>query len=372
MSSLTEDDRRLIEDSLRKFVEDNYAFDERERRQKHNGKFGTHWHTFAELGWLALPFGEEAGGLGGGLEEAQLMMKHFGRGLIEEPYLEVAVMAGKVLEQLGSELFMLLIAGESQVILAHRERASIHSLEDCATSAVADGDSFILNGSKTAVSQAGAADYLLVSALLDAEPAIFQVPVDHPSLRVCEFPTIDSRYAADIELDSVVLGQDALLARGHKAADALRHGVLFTLAALLGELSGIADELVVQTSEFLQTREQFGSKLFQFQALQHKLADMIIGAEEIKSLAWLVCGVITNEDLKTREKVIRSAKARAAVIVRKMAETAVQLHGGMGVSDEMVVSHYLRRVVAVDAFYGDSQSHYSWLSSQYASGDLMQ
>lgn len=372
MSSLTEDDRRLIEDSLRKFVDNNYAFDEREQRQKHNGKFGSHWPTFAELGWLALPFGEEVGGLGGGLEEAQLMMKHFGRGLIEEPYIEVAIMAGKVIEQLDSELLMPLIGGESRAILAHRERAPIQSLEDCATRAVADGETFILNGSKTAVSQAGVADYLLVSSMLDAEPAIFQIPADHPSVRMEEFTTIDSRYAADIQLHNVVVGKDALLARGDKAAEALRHGVLFTMAVLLGELSGIADDLVIQTSGFLQTREQFGSKLSQFQALQHKLADMIIGAEEVRSLAWLVSGVITNENLKERERVIRSAKARATVIARKMAETAVQLHGGMGVSDEMVVSHYLRRVVAIDAFYGDSQCHYAWLSSQYASGDVAQ
>lgn len=363
MSTLQEDDRLLIRDAVESFADDHYAFDERHRRLQASGKFGANWPAFADLGWLALPFAERAGGLGGGMEDVHVLMRAFGRVLITEPYAEV-VLAGKLLEELDSELLAPVISGELKCVLAHGEWLADPGFEhvECRATRVPGG--FSISGCKRAVWQAGAADRLLLTAMLEEQPALFVVPAEIGGLKIDEFTTIDSRYAADILLRDVVVDGDALLASGAAASRSVRHGILYAFAVLVGEARGIADALVAMTADFLNTREQFGARLSSFQALQHKLADMVIGAEEIRALEWLVAGSAGLDDPGEREKVLRSAKARVGKVLREMAEVAVQLHGGMGVSDELVIGHYLRRAVALDSLYGDSSKQLAWLAAR--------
>ena len=360
MGALQADERRLIQQAAERFVADHYALEQR----AHAAQRVRHWTTFAELGWLALPFAEERGGLGGGIEDVQLLARSFGHGLVDEPFLE-AVVAGKLLERAGSPQLEQLVAGQSIPMLAHGEDLVDPSFDAVQCRAEATADGFVLNGVKRVVPQAGDSTRLLVTAWLDGEAAVFDVERDAPGVRLCGYPSIDSRRAADIELAGVALPRPALLLRGAEAADAVRDAMLFGMALIAGEARGNADTLVTMTAQYLNTRVQFGAKLASFQALQHKLADMMIGCEEIRSLEWLAAGAWEIEDPIERERVLRSAKARIGRLLRAIGENAVQLHGGMGVSSELVVGHYLRRAIALDALFGDATQQLGWLAERY-------
>lgn len=372
MSTLQEEDRLLIKDAVDKFIQANYPFEEKEKRHDQFGKFGGNWGQFVELGWTMLPFPEDSGGLGGGAIDAQVLLSAFGRGLIAEPYAEVVLLAGKVVEYCAQperreELLMSIMSGEQKLIVAHGEK--LHGLRFIRTSCKASRHTggYSLSGKKTVVLQATAADHFLVTAKLDGKPALFLVPKDAKNLKISEYTTIDSRYAADINLDNVALDSENLIAAGPQVETGVRRALLFTLACLMGEVQGIAENTRKLTAAYMKTRTQFGTRIADFQALQHMLADMVIAEEEIKALATLASDSVdsNNTDFDELERVIRTAKARIGKVSRTLVETAVQLHGGIGVTDEMIVSHYLRRVVAIDAFYGDTEQQLIWLAQQY-------
>lgn len=369
MSALTNQDRELIQNGVDKFILEHYPFDEKEQRREQDGKFGKHWSTFAELGWLMLPFSEEAGGMGGAVVDAQVLTRAFGRGLIDEPWLE-AMIAGKVLEHgadvaVRDQWLTSLISGEALLILAHGERKADLDYRHVECSVEQADSGYRLNGTKRVVWQASAADQFLVTALIGEEPAVFLVDRTAMGVSLSEYSSVDGRYAADITFDNVGLAEDALVCRGATAETAVKRAILFAFGALIGEMRGIADKLIALTAEYMNTREQFGTAIGNFQALQHMLADMVIAKEEIQSLEWITAEMATIEDLSERERVARSSKARAATVGRKLCEIGVQLHGGIGLTDEYVASHYLRRMIAIDALYGDAQQQLLWLAGSY-------
>jgi alkylation response protein AidB-like acyl-CoA dehydrogenase len=372
MSSFSEEDRQLVQDSVEKFIDDNYAFDERESRREKFGKFGGFWQQFADLGWLMLPLGEEAGGMGGNVLEAQVLMRAFGRGLIAEPFVEVSY-AAKVLElclgEHAASHLEAVVSGQEKLILAHCESLPDPRFDGISSTLTRTGESVTLNGEKKVVFQATAADNLLVTAFLEDKPALVKVPVTAPGVHIREYPTIDSRYAADIEFNGVELPGDALLACDQSVEVKVKRAILFGIAAMIAELEGIVTTLRQQTAEYLNTREQFGVKLATFQALQHKLAEIVIAEEEIRSLAWSVANIRELEDLDERERMIRLAKARACQVAIKAGETAVQLHGGIGVTDELVIGHYLRRIVVIDSQFGDTNHQLIWLANHMQAGE---
>ena len=370
MSALQAEERQLIRDVVDRFILDNYAFENRKKRPEGSEKYGGNWKQFAELGWLALPFAETVGGFGGGVADVQTLMQAFGRGLIMEPYLEVALIAGKTIEfclppERSKELLIPILEGEKLVILAHGEHETDPGFDHvkCAAQRVTDG--YVLAGVKRVVYQAGAAEQFLVTARLNGKPALFNLASTAGNLQLHEYCTVDDRYAADLQLDEVKVMPEALLASGEGVETGVRKAILFCISALIGEFEGIAESLKLMTAEYLNTREQFGRKIGSFQALQHMFADMVIAEEEIASLAWLTATAWEMEDEAAREKVIRMSKARAGKIARQMAEIGVQLHGGIGVTDEFIVSHYLRRMVALDAMFGDSEQQLIWLAKTY-------
>ena len=366
MSALTKEDRSLIENAVDKFIREHYAFEEREQRHQQQGRFGAHWATFAELGWLMLPFAEQAGGMGGDLVDAQVLARAFGRGLIDEPWTE-AMVAGKLLEQVGSQegLLAALVSGEQVFLLAHGEAKADMDFSAVSSSAEPHADGFQLNGTKRVVWQAGAADQFLVTVLLEDEPAVLLVDANAEGLELKHYITIDNRQAADIQFTDVSVSQDALICRGDEALAAVKQANMFAIGALLGEMRGIADQMIALTGDYLNTRQQFGTAIVSFQALQHLLADMVIAKEEIQALEWMMAELASLDDVAERERVAHAAKARAGIVGRKLCETGVQLHGGIGLTDEYVVSHYLRRMVAIDACLGDSQQQLLWLARQY-------
>lgn len=369
MSALTNEDRTLIASGVDKFILEHYPFDEREKRREEDGKFGKHWSTFAELGWLMLPFAEEAGGMGGAVVDAQVLTRAFGRGLIDEPWLEVMV-AGKVIEygadqQVIEQWLTPLISGELVLILAHGERKADVSFSQVDATAKQTNNGYRLHGTKKVVWQADTADKFLVTAMIDAEPAVFVVDKKAEGVALSEYSAVDGRYAADISFENVELAADALICQGEKAETAVNQAILFAFGALVGEMRGIADKLITLTAEYMNTRQQFGTAIGNFQALQHMLADMIIAKEEIQSLEWITAETAIIDDADECERIARSAKARAATVGRKLCEIGVQLHGGIGLTDEYVASHYLRRMLAIDALYGDAQQQLLWLAGRY-------
>jgi alkylation response protein AidB-like acyl-CoA dehydrogenase len=371
MSAFSEEDRLLLQDSVEKFIDENYPFDEKEARIEKYGKFGGFWPQYAELGWLMLPIGEEAGGLGGNVLEAQVLMRAFGRGLIAEPFVEVSY-AAKVLELcLGEDAQPHLepvLGGEEKLILAHCEDLPDPRFEGISSTLEKTSDGYLLNGEKNVVFQASCADNFLVTAYCNGKPALVKVPADTPGVEIREFSTIDSRYAADIRFSDVALSDDALLACADDVEIKVKRAILFGVAAMIAELEGIVVATRKLTAEYLNTRVQFGVKIGTFQALQHKLADIVIAEEEIRSLAWTVSNIRQLDDLDERERNIRMAKARACQAAIKAGELAVQLHGGIGVTDEMVIGHYLRRIIVIDSQFGDTNHQLLWLARHMQTG----
>lgn len=369
MSALTEQDRCLIAGSVSKFVDANYPFDKRDQRRSKGDRFGQHWSQFAELGWLMLPFGEAVGGMGGALLDTQVLTRAFGRGLIDEPWLEVMV-AGKVLEHaarpdLCESWLAELMSGETIFLLAHGEQRTDLDFTAVATTAVPSAEGYQLSGIKCMVWQAGAAKQYLVTALLDGEAAVFMVDRAIEGVSLREYTSIDGRLAADIDFRDVQLPDSALICRGEVAVTSVKRALLFAFGALTGEARGIAERMIQLTAEYLNTRKQFGATIGNFQSLQHMLADMVIAKEEIQSLEWMTAELDAEDNLAEIERVTRTAKARTATAGRKLCELGVQLHGGIGLTDEYIVSHYLRRMQAIDGFCGDAQQQLAWLAARY-------
>ena len=369
MSNLSDEDRLLIEDSVNKFISDNYPAEGIEKRREQSGRFGSHWHTFAELGWLMLPFSEDTGGMGGQIIDVQVLARAFGRGLIAEPWLET-MMAGKILEHSGNQelcetALPKIMSGELVVVTAQGERRVDMDFSRVEATAASISSGYSLNGTKRVVWQAASASQYLVTAMLSGKPAIFLVPANAEGVRLSEYSSVDSRHAADIEFASVSLDQAALVCTGAEAEIALKQAFIFAFGALIAEMRGISEALIGLTADYMNTREQFGMAIANFQALQHMLADMVIAKEEIQSLEWVMAQSAEIEDLDERERIARSSKAQAMKSGRSLCELGIQLHGGVGLTDEYIASHFLRRTLAMDAFGGDSQQQIAWLAGRY-------
>ena len=364
---LGSDELELLQYSVDRFVQDKYPLGDGP------AGIGTadHWEEIASLGWLALCVSEASGGLGGVLRDAQVVARALGTCLAPDPFLET-VAAIRLLDELSahSELLGQIIAGELLVVLAHSEAQFDLGFRHVGCRAVTDGQYYRVSGTKSVVRAADKAKQVVVSVLLDGVPALVLVPLDAVGLVLDEFPTIDGRQAADLHFHSVSIDHSAILAQGQQAEGSLHNAFLFAMGCALGELDGICESTRTATSEYLDVREQFGQRLANFQALQHLFSDIVMSEEEIRSLAWLVANAWDADDDFEREQIIRKAKARSGSLSRELVETAVQLHGGLGVSDEYVVGHYLRRVIAIDAMFGDSADHLLWQAEQYAGPSL--
>jgi len=367
MSALSEDDRLLIGQVVDKFVTEHYRFEEHAARRQAEKSEG-HWQKFAEMGWLMLPFSEAVGGMGGGTIDAQVLARAFGRGLIEEPWLE-AMIAGKVLEHGADDAarekwLTPMMSGDRILVLAHGERGIDLDFSAVSARAETTDDGFSLTGTKRMLRQAGAADSFLVTALVDDEPAVLVVDSNAPGIRVEEYPTIDGCTAADVAFANLELEGACLVSRGPLAETAVKQAILFAFGAIIAEMRGISENLIELTAHYMATRKQFDTAIANFQALQHMLADMVIAKEEIQSLEWITAELALAEEHEDHERVARSAKGRTAVLGRKLCEIGVQLHGGVGLTDEYIAGHYLRRVIALDAMYGDAQQHLIWMAGK--------
>ncbi len=348
--SLSEEQRQL-EETVRRFVAKDYTFERRRAiRSSAEGWSREAWQGLADLGLAALNVPEERGGLGGGPVDTLLVMNALGPGLLLEPYLASAVTATALLRECPAQAGLLeqMAAGERIAVLAHAEP------NDVTTQCRAAGTDFVLDGRKCVVAHAAAADYLIVSARLGDELALFLVPRDAAGLRPESYSTLDGTRAAEVHLAGMRLPAAARLDAGREALDrALDIG----LAALCAEAVGIMKAALDATVDYLRTRQQFGQPIGRFQALQHRAADMLLHYEQAKSMSLLAALRCTATDARERRRALSAAKVVINRAARFIGQQAVQLHGGMGMTDELVVSHWFKRLTAIELLHGDSDTH---------------
>ena len=348
--SFTEE-QQLLEDTVRRFVAKDYAFEQRRAILASAAGWSREaWQQLAELGLLALNVPEEHGGLGAGPVDTLLAMNALGPGLPLEPYLASAVVATALLRECPPQggLLAEMAAGERIVVLAHTEPAG------AATVCRPAETDFLLDGRKCVVAHAAAADMLVVSARLCDELALFLVPRDAAGLSLDSYPTLDGRRAAEVHLAGVRLPATARLAAGQ---DALERALDIGLAALCAEAVGIMKAALDATVDYLRTRRQFGQPIGRFQALQHRAADMLLHYEQAKSMSYLAAMRCASTDARERRRALSAAKVLIGRAARFIGQQAVQLHGGMGMSDELVVSHWFKRLTAIEIEFGDSDTH---------------
>jgi alkylation response protein AidB-like acyl-CoA dehydrogenase len=362
------DEQRLLRESAERFVAETYSADH--RRQLANDPLGfsaTIWKQFAELGWLALPIAEEHGGLGGGAVEIGILMEAFGRGLVSEPYLSTVVIGAALIAECGSEaqkqaLLPRIADGSLYLAFAHSERAARFDLAEVSTTARKTPNGWRLDGRKTAVLDGNAAGQIIVSAQLAddngvGELGLFLVPADTASLSKRDFPRLGGGRACNLELRGVHVGADALLGDGRDALPVIEAVVDRAMAALGAEAVGIMQTLLDQTLEYTKIRKQFGRPLSANQVIRHRLADMAMNCDEARSMA-LRAALMVDADPVARGRAASGAKAKIGKCARFVAEQSVQLHGAMGVTEELDIGSYFKRLLAFDTLFGGSAHHY--------------
>jgi alkylation response protein AidB-like acyl-CoA dehydrogenase len=362
------EEQKILQDSVERMLRASYDFDRRHGIiASEEGWSEPHWQEFANLGLLAAPFSDETGGLGGGPIATMIIMEAFGRHLVVEPYFETVVLAGGLIEALASdaqrrELLDGLTSGRTIWALALIEAQSRQDLHAVTTTAERQADSYVLRGAKAVVVAAPWADRLIVSARTfgnsrDREGvSLFVIDRHAPDLHLQGFKTLDGRRAAEIRLDGVRIPAENLLGQEGAATDALEHCRRRAIAAQCAEAIGAISELNKATLEYTKTRKQFGVPLGSFQVLQHRMVDMFIAQEEAVAITYALNATLAHggPDLA---KLASAAKAKVGEAGRYVGEQAVQLHGGMGMTEELKVGHYLKRLIAIKIQYGDPALH---------------
>ena len=362
------EEQELLRSSVQRLLRDQYDFDAcRKIVASEEGLSRKQWQAFAELGLLAAPFSEGVGGLGGGPLSTMIIMQEFGRHLVIEPFVETVVLAGGLIENAGSpaqrEAYLpQIMAGESIWALAWAEGRSRYDLSNVSTTARRQGDSYVLSGTKAAVIAAPWADKLIVSARTSGEPrdrsgvSLFVVDRHSANLHLQGFKTIDGRRAAEVTLINVQVPASQLLGTEGEGVAALEACRDRAIGALCAEAVGAMAELNSATLEYSKTRKQFGSTIGSFQVLQHRMVDMFIAHQEALSLMQhLSLSLGANETGLSR--LASGAKSKIGYAGRFIADQAVQLHGGMGMTDELNIGHYFKRISSINIQFGDPAFH---------------
>jgi alkylation response protein AidB-like acyl-CoA dehydrogenase len=364
----------MLAESIEKFIANDYNFDRRQKIAATPTGFDTGvWSTFAELGWTAVPFSEADGGFDGGVEEIMVVMQRFGQGLVVEPYLANVILAGGVLKRLANDAqkekwLQPMIAGELQATLAFAEPQSRYELADVVTSARADGDDWIIDGHKAYVLNGGTADLLIVPARTAGEAgtsdgiSLFAVATDSDGVTRNAYATVDGLRAAEVQLEGVRVPAEALLGDLNGGFAALEAAVDEATLAVCAEAVGIMRTLTDKTVAFTKSRVQFGVPIASFQALQHRMVDMLTACEQAQSLLlWAVMRYASGAD--DARAAVSSIKYLVSTSGQKIGEEAVQMHGGMGVTWDLDVAHYFKRLTAISMLFGDADWHLDKLAT---------
>ncbi|MHC2435838.1 acyl-CoA dehydrogenase family protein [Bradyrhizobium sp. USDA 4451] len=363
------DEQRLLRESADRFVAETFTSEHRKKAANDPlGYSPAIWKQFAELGWLALPIAEAHGGLGGGAIEIGLLMEAFGRGLVSEPFLSTVVIGAALVAECGTEaqrhaILPKVAEGALTLAFAHSERAARFDLAHVDATATKTADGWRLNGSKIAVLDGAAANQIIVSARIanangaSGRVALFLVPAGTAGLALRDYARLGGGRGCNLDLRDVQVPADALLGDGRDALPAIETVVDRAMAALGAEAVGIMQTLLDTTLAYTKIRKQFGRPLSANQVIRHRLADVAMQVDEARSMA-LRAALMANAEPVARGRAASGAKAKIGKCARFVAEQAVQLHGAMGVTEELDIGAYFKRLLAFDTLFGGSAHHY--------------
>jgi alkylation response protein AidB-like acyl-CoA dehydrogenase len=362
------EEQTLLRNSVQRYLADNYKYEDWRRFTRGEaGRDPKHWSQFAELGLLAAPLPEEHGGLGGGAIESMIVMEEFGRALVVEPYVPTVVIGGGALTYAGSdalkgEWLPRIAAGETIMALAFAEPSGRYNLADLTTTAKKQGGSFVLSGQKAVVIGAPWADQLIVTARTgggrrdEKGVSVFLVDKKTKGVSLRDYPTMDGSRASEITFENVEVPADRLIGEADNGLALVERVTDDAIAATCAEATGAMKVLVDATVEYSKTRKQFGVPIGKFQVLQHRMVDMFVNYEQSVSITLMVT-LKLGEGETVRKKAASAAKVQIGNSGRFVGQGAVQVHGGMGMTDELNVGHYFKRLTVIDALYGSVDHH---------------
>ncbi len=362
------DEQQQLADSLRKYLANQYGFEQRKAIiQSPAGFSGQAWATFAELGLLAIALPEADGGFGGGAIDLMAPMMACGEALVVEPLLDNIALAGRLVARAGSAaqraaLLPGLIDGSKKLAFAALERGQRYDMAPALTTATRQGDGWLLDGEKVVVIGAAAADALVVSAHTGSagaqQASLFVVAPGSDGVALNPCRTVDGQRAADVRLTQVRVADDALLGTLHGAQPLIDEAVDFATALLCADAIGAMQYANEATLEYLKTRKQFGVPIASFQVLQHRMVEMTIVCEQARSMAILAASRVDGDNKPAdRQRAVSGAKVKIADAARHISQESVQLHGGMGMTEELKISHTFRRLTALAQRFGDADHH---------------
>lgn len=362
------EEQTMLRDSIARFVQDSYDFEKRRSIAESDTAYSAEvWQMFAELGWLSVPFAESLGGFGGDGVDMLVVMEELGKGLVLEPFVPTVLLFGDVLGRAGSEaqqqsIIPGIIDGSVQGAFAYLERQSRFELYDVKTTAEKSGDGYVLNGEKVVVYNGANADYLIVSARTGGEQcdraglSLFLVDVKADGVSRESYRLMDGQKVANIVLDNVTVDAQSIIGEQDQAASIVDATVLQATIALAAEAVGIMGVLNAKTLEYAKTREQFGVSIGSFQVLQHRMVDTFMAYEQARSMLYRAVTALSNgeEDAQTAVHALK-------VIIEKSSKLifgeAIQIHGGMGLTDELDIGHYAKRLMMINTTFGNGDYH---------------
>ena len=359
------DDQRLLVESVTRMLSDTYSFAQRKGYMALDGGYSSAiWSQFAELGLLGLPFAEEYGGFGGGAQEVMLVMQAFGRVLVLEPYLSTVVLAGTAVKAAGTAeqkaaLLPAIADGSLKMAFAHGERQARYDLTDVITTAKRSGSGWVLDGSKTVVAHGEAADKIIVTARTGGERhdpdgiTLFLVDTTAPGVARRGYLSRDDTRAADISFSNVTVTEADVLGAVDRGLPIIQRVIEAGIAATAAETVGAMEAMNEMTLEYSKTRVQFGQPIGTYQVVQHRMADMFMAQEQGRSMAMLATMSVDNPDEAVRAHDIAMAKVGVGQAGRYVSQSAVQMHGGIGMTEEYAVGHYFRRCMVIERLFGD-------------------
>jgi alkylation response protein AidB-like acyl-CoA dehydrogenase len=362
------EEQQMVRDSIARFVQDDYDWDTRKAIvASEKGLSPDNWKLFAELGWLSIPFAEEHGGFGGNIVDLSVVMEELGKGLVVEPYFPTVVLFGGLIARAGNEAqraewLPRVIGGDVLGGFAYVERQSRFALHDCLTTPTRSGDGFVLNGEKVVVFNGEQADHLVVLARTSGEQSdrtglsLFIVEASAAGIDKMNYPMMDGQRVANVTFKDVALSADALLGEEGNALALVEALVDEAIIALASEAVGIMGVLNTKTLEYAKTREQFGVAIGSYQALQHRMVDTMMAYEQCKSLLFkALCEY--KQDPAMAAETIHALKVLIDRNAKHVFGEAIQIHGGMGMTDELDIGHYAKRLMMINTTFGDANFH---------------
>lgn len=362
------EEQRLLRDSVESFVADNYPFSARQDLIcSQRGYSDKHWQLFADMGWLGLPFEEQYGGFGGSAVDTAIVMEALGRALVLEPYLSTVVMGGTLVAAAGSDvqketLIPRIVAGELTLAFAYLEPQSRFDPADIETSVEKTGDGFILNGRKCVVYQGPSAGMIIVSARSHGSSrakegiSLLILHQSLPGVSRQDFKTLDGQWASDFIFTNVSLEPSALLGVEGEALVAIEHTLDQVVSAVCAEAVGAMVSANEITRDYIQLREQFGVPIGSFQVLQHRWVDMYMEAELAKSMSDVLAMRLRDAD-EDSPRMVAATKIRVGKAALFVGQGAIQLHGGIGMTNECSIGHYYKRLMMIDILFGTQDYH---------------